>query len=79
MKGLINIKNNDNKSFLWCHIRKLNLVKTHPERITKKDKHIINDLGLIINKLNFLLQKKIIAKLKGKAILALMYFVMKMD
>ena len=31
MKGLINIKNNDNKSFLWCHIGHLNLVKTHPE------------------------------------------------
>ena len=25
-KGLINIKNNDNKCFLWCHIRHLNLV-----------------------------------------------------
>ena len=36
MKGLINIKNSDNKCFLWCHIRHLNLVKTHPERIIKK-------------------------------------------
>ena len=27
MKGLINIKNNDNKCFLWCHIRHINLVK----------------------------------------------------
>ena len=45
MKGLINIKNNDNKCFLWCHIRHLNLVKTHPERITKKDKNMINDLN----------------------------------
>ena len=26
MKGLINIKNNDSKCFLWCHIRHLNLV-----------------------------------------------------
>ena len=43
MKGLINIKNNDNKCVLWCHIRHLNLVKTHPERITKKD-NMINDL-----------------------------------
>ena len=43
MKGLINIKNNDNK-FFWCHIRHLNLVKTHPERITKTDKKITNDL-----------------------------------
>ena len=38
IKGLINIKNNDNKCFLWCHIRYLNLVKRHPERITKEDK-----------------------------------------
>ena len=44
MKGLINIKNNDNKCFLWCHIRHLNLVKTHPERIMKEDKNMINDL-----------------------------------
>ena len=26
-KGLINIKNNDNKCFLWCHVRHLNLIK----------------------------------------------------
>ena len=38
IKGLIYIKNNDNKCFLWCHIRYLNLVKRHPERITKEDK-----------------------------------------
>ena len=40
MKGLINIKNNDNKCFLWCHMRHLNLMKRHPERITKEDKKI---------------------------------------
>ena len=44
MKGLINIKNNDNKCFLWCHIRHLNPLKIHPERITKVDKNMINDL-----------------------------------
>ena len=38
MKGLINIKSNDNKCFLWCHIRHLNPLKIHPERITKVDK-----------------------------------------
>ena len=38
MKGLINIKNNDNKCFLWCHIRQPNPLKIHPERITKVDK-----------------------------------------
>ena len=44
MKGMINIKNNDNKCFLWCYIRYLNLVKTHPERITKEDKNMVDDL-----------------------------------
>ena len=39
MKSLINIKNNDNKCFLWCHIRHLNPLKIHPERITKVDKN----------------------------------------
>ena len=34
-KGLINIKNNDQKCFLWCHIRHINPVKIHPERITQ--------------------------------------------
>ena len=37
-KGLINIKNNDEKCFLWCMLRHINLVKVHPERITKNDK-----------------------------------------
>ena len=64
MKDLINIKNNDNKCFLWCHTRHLNFVKL---------------TILIMRKLNFLFQKKIIAKLKDKTIFALMCFVMKMD
>ena len=37
MKGLINIKNNDNKCFFWCDIRHLNPLKIHTERITKPD------------------------------------------
>ena len=37
-KGLINIKNNDEKCFLWCHVRHISPVKVHPERITKEDK-----------------------------------------
>ena len=44
IKGLINIKSNVNKCFLWCHIRNLNPLKRHPERITKLDKNMINDL-----------------------------------
>ena len=45
MKVLINIKSNDNKCFLWCHIRHLNPLKIHPERVTKADKNMVNDLG----------------------------------
>ena len=44
MKGLINIKNNDNISFLWCHIRHLNPLIIHPQRITKADKYMANEL-----------------------------------
>ena len=42
VKGLINIKTNDSTCFLWCHIRHLNPLKIHPERI--KDKNMVNDL-----------------------------------
>ena len=44
-KVLINIKNNDNKFFPWCHVRHLNSVKKHPERITKEDKKLANRLN----------------------------------
>ena len=56
MKGLINTKNSDNKCFLWCHIRHLNLVKTHRERITKKDKELVSKLNY--EEINFPVSKK---------------------
>ena len=43
MKELINIKNNDNKCFLRCHIRNLNPLKTHSERINKAHKNVVNN------------------------------------
>ena len=39
-KGLINIKNNAQKGFLWCHVRHINPLKEHPERIQKIDREI---------------------------------------
>ena len=60
-KSLINIKDNDNKCFLWCHIRHLNFVDKNSQRITKKDKEMINKLDY--EGINFLFQKKIIVKL----------------
>ena len=44
VKGLINIKNNENKCFLWRHIRHLNLSKILPETITIADKSMVNNL-----------------------------------
>ena len=44
-KGLINIKNNDQKCFLWCHVRHINPLKEHPERILKIDKEIACNLN----------------------------------
>ena len=44
-KGLINIKNNDQKCFLWCHVRHINPLKEHPERITKIDRKIACNLN----------------------------------
>ena len=35
-KGLINMKNNDDECFRWCHIRYLNLQDKDPQRIKKK-------------------------------------------
>ena len=32
-QGLINIKNKDQKCFLWFHVRYINLSKQHPEKI----------------------------------------------
>ena len=36
-KGLMKIKNNNQKSFLWCDVRQINPAKIHPERITRED------------------------------------------
>ena len=51
-KGLINIKNKDQKCFLWCHVRRINPSKEHPERILKNDKKSLKNL--IMMELSFL-------------------------
>ena len=35
-KAIINMKNKDNKCFLWCVLRALNLKDNHPERVDKE-------------------------------------------
>ena len=43
-KGLINLKNEDNECFRWCHIRHLNPQEKDPQRIKKFDKEFIKKL-----------------------------------
>ena len=52
-KGLINIKNKDQKCFLWCNVRRINPSKEHPERITKTEKKKLLK-NLITMELSFL-------------------------
>ena len=66
MKGLINIKNNNNNCFLFCHIRHLNPLKMHPERIKKADKNMVNDVDY--EGIEFPISKKILARLKKRRI-----------
>ena len=43
-KGLINLQNDDNECFRWCHIRHLNPLSHHNERITQKDRKMAQTL-----------------------------------
>ena len=61
-KGLINIQNDDNKCFLRCHIRHLNLIDKNPQRITKKDKELVSRLNY--DKISFLVSKKDYCKIE---------------
>ena len=72
MKGLISIKNNDNKFFLWCHNKHSNQSKIKPERITKQNKEWL--MILIMKVLNFLFLRTIIIRLNQKTRFALNVF-----
>ena len=63
-KELINIKNNDQKCLLWCHVRHINPGRTHPERITQTDKVLANDLDY--DGVEFPVQGKDFSKIEEK-------------
>ena len=63
-KGLIIIKNNDQKCFLGCHVRHINPVKIHPERITREDKKFANDLNY--DRVAFSVREKNFSKIEKK-------------
>ena len=63
-KGLINIQNDDNKCFLWCHVRHLNPIGKNPQRIIKKGKEFANNLNY--ESINFPVSKKDYCKIESQ-------------
>ena len=63
-KGLINIKNSDQNFFLQCHVKHINPVKIHPERITREDKELVNSLNY--DDIEFSVKKKGFSKIEKK-------------
>ena len=72
-KGLINIKNNDQKCFLWCHVRHINPVKIHPERTTREDKKLVNSFNY--DGVGFPVREKDFSKTEKRAIFGLTCYV----
>ena len=64
-KGLINLKNTDNKCFLWCHVRHLNPQKVHPERVKLSDKNFAPTLDY--SGISFPLQIKDVGKIEKQS------------
>ena len=63
-KGLINIKNKDQKCFSWYHVRHINPSKQHPQRLKKTDKKINEKLDY--DKIEFPVQEKDFNKIEVK-------------
>ena len=55
-KDLINITNGDNKCLFWCHFRNYNPLETHPERVTKFERQMVDNLDY--GDVNFTVSKK---------------------
>ena len=63
-KGLINLKNEDNECFRWCHIRHLSPQEKNPQRIKKEDKEMIEKLDY--SGIEFPISKKTTIRLRRK-------------
>ena len=62
IKGLINIQNDDNKCFLWCHVRHLNYEGKNLCRIAKKDRKVGKSLNY--SRVDFPVPKKDYCKIE---------------
>ena len=60
--GLNNIKNNDQKCFLWCHFRHINPTQDHPGRIKKTDRRLASNLNY--EGIEFPMQEKYFSKIE---------------
>ena len=60
----LNLLQYDQKCFLKCHVRHTSPVKIHPERITQKDKELVEGLNYDEIQETLLCEKKILARLK---------------
>ena len=61
-KGLINIKNNDQKCFFWCHVRHINPAKDHPGKNKNIDRDFANNLDY--DGIEFPVQEKDFSKIE---------------
>ena len=71
-KQLINIKNNNQKCFLWCHIKHINSIKIHPKSITEKNKKLVNDLNY--DRIKFPILKEDFSKTEIKSNIFINFF-----
>ena len=60
----MNFKNNDQKCFLWCHVKHINPIKIHPERSTQNNKKFANDLNY--DAIKFPVREKGFSKIEKK-------------
>ena len=77
MKGLINIQNNDNECFMWCHVRHLNSDGTKLHRIIKKDREIKKLKKINYEGVDFPVSKKDYGKIEVLNNICVNVFVMK--
>ena len=77
VKNVTNIKSNDNKCFLWCHITHLDPLKISPERIKKADKNMVADLDY--EDIKFPVSKKHYSKIEQKSYICINGFCFKND
>ena len=76
-KGLISIRNNDQKCFLWCHVRHINPSKDHPGEIKKVDKRLANNLNY--DRIEFPVKENDFKKIEIQIIFLLMYLAMRIS